>query len=242
MGSEVQNVPLISAPNIRRSIRAKDVLVPVNGVRHTRNVRSSSHGSNNSDSKPWADPCSKEWDVVRFLQDDSSVTPDNLLTLPPPHYSYMRDLKAHKPSPLNSADRSAYDLKAHPKKSTPLPVVPTAGKIREKQDPRDPDLRALLIEDAKILSEVSRSNSVVTDVSTEKSSEELSDVFSFDIYSARKLTRGSTAGGKLSRKTLNKARDIRSDQVVPRRRLGERHKESPTRPASKRSPRQRNSQ
>jgi hypothetical protein len=104
----------------------------------------------------WADPKSKDWDVLRFLTSDECLAPDPLLKLPAPNHTYHDRF-----GKLKDADRYAVParpfkpihpkLSAHFKSNTdtapirlyyqdlpPDQSLPIAGIIRSEQPKSDP--------------------------------------------------------------------------------------------------------
>ena len=69
----------------------------------------------------WADPKSSEWDVIRFLQDDEMLAPDNLLQLPPKGFEYIDEVNGK----LRNPNKYAY---SH---SKPARAVPPHPKLLE---------------------------------------------------------------------------------------------------------------
>ena len=61
----------------------------------------------------WADPNSSEWDVIRFLQDDEMLAPDNLLQLPPKGFEYIDEVNGRLRNPNKYAYSHSKPAKAN---------------------------------------------------------------------------------------------------------------------------------
>ena len=186
---------------------------------------------------------------MRVLQSDECLAPDRLLTRPTKNFGYidrqgrLKDYYKYASAPVEEKT-SHPKLLAHRANGTetrssryyyqdmpPDVCLPVAGKIRDQPDPRDTDNFSLVGEAAGFFS----SRIASDDESLRESSAEHS-ICSIDPNPV--LTRSlPTVGGKLSRKTINQARNTRPYKGDARGRLGERNKEPAARTTSLRSSR-----
>jgi hypothetical protein len=190
----------------------------------------------------WSIPKNTDWNILKVLEADEFLAPDNLLQTPSPNFVYHYQSRLKDPGKYDFAkqQKPVASDKVHPKLAyhmergtatlaitnyyEGLPadrVLPIAGIIREAPDPRDSEVR-----DGPVAIELLGSSSV-------------SPVFARRSTSSSSNTSSTLTGGGFPNETLDQTDHTRSHQGNSRRRLGERHKESAASSPAKCLPRQR---